>query len=466
LLNLESFQCKKARLARMLQKHIAVPSLIAIIVLALLFVLMPERPIIDPDTSSYLDFNTERTAGYPLFLKLVGPSGALWVQPILFALALGFLGYQTSRLTGSALAASVLMLGIAMKSFTYHYTILTESLFVSLCLVLIGFLMKATIRPDWQTTSMAALVAGAATAVRPVGFFLLPMMIFLLLLLPMRSATHRLVMIMAALVPFFAVVAVEHMISTRAHGENTLFVTQLFAKAAMIDAPTLDQAIPSLSPAGQALARDFAPVRDLIAQAPDFDTEKFLTRHYEQCIEKRCSKTVAPDLNKQDMQQATWARIAANPLGYLGLTWRHYLSLWTISGHHSSPRTKAYLDQHRPLPFEQLVPVLSERPRVQTLVSMAEAPALALAAVTLCLALFGIICLLIGRVLPHVAVVATTTALGVHGGAFLTAMAAVGVPRYTLVLRPFLVTALVCAACWIVGATRPGRPDEIPAISY
>ena len=45
-------------------------------------------------------------------------------------------------------------------------------------------------------------MAGAATAVRSMGFFLLPMLIFALLLLPVRSATQRLVMLAAALVPF------------------------------------------------------------------------------------------------------------------------------------------------------------------------------------------------------------------------------------------------------------------------
>jgi hypothetical protein len=437
--------------------HIVVPGLIAVLVLALLFALMPDRPIFAPDTSSYLNFSSERTAGYPLFLKLVGPSGALWIQPILFAIALCFLGYQTSRLTGSPLAAVVLMLGVAMNSYTYHFTILSESIFVSLCLVLIGLLMRATLRPDWQTITIAALIAGAATAVRPVGFFLLPMLLFFLLMLPVRFAAQRPIMITAALVPFFAVLVLEHVISTQAHGESTLVLKHFFAKAAMIDAPVLDQATPSLSPAGQALARNFAPVRDLIKRAPDIDTEDFLTVNYELCLEGPCTKTSAPHLNKQDMEQATRARIAANPLGYLDLTWRQLRSLWAFSSsQHISPKSETFLDELRPLPFEELIPVLGQQPRAQPSFPMAEVLRSVLAVATLCLALFGIICLLTGRVLPQAAVLATTAALGVQGGALLTAMTGMGIPRYFLVLRPFLVTALVCAACWIVSATWPG----------
>src|SRR5262249_14244529 len=193
----------------------------------------------------------------------------------------------------------------------------------------------------------------------------------------------------------------------------------------------------------------------------------FLTVNYELCIERPCTKTSAPHLNKQDVEQATRARIAANPLGYLDLTWRHLRSLWAFSSsQHISSKNETFLDELRPLPFEELIPVLGQQPRAQPPLPMAEVLRSVLAVATLCLALFGIICLLTGRVLPQVAVLATTAALGVQGGALLTAMTGIGIPRYFFVLRPFLVTALVCAACWIVSATRPGRPDEIPATSH
>jgi hypothetical protein len=439
------------------KKHITtVPAIVTILVLIVLLVRMPERAIIGADTSSYLHYAAQRTAGYPLFLKLVGPEGAFWFQPIVFALAVGFLGFQAIRLTGSVLFSLVLMLGVANPAqLRYHYAILTESLFVSLCLVFIGLLMRVTVRAEWKTVSIAALTAGLATAVRPVGIFLLPTMIFLLLQLPTISMKHRLLMILSAVIPFFTVCALEQAVSLWAHGENTMIAKQLFAKAALLDAPTLDNAIPTLSPAGQAMARDFAPVRDLIAQAPNLDAKTFLIINYEVCIERHCSAAVAPSLSDQDKMQATRARIVANPFGYFVLTWRHYLSLWGItSGQHSTPGIEAFLKQHRPLPFEQLVPALSERPRVQSLAFIERTRGLTLAAVTACAALLGVICLWRGRIIPQVGLLATTLALGLHGGALLTAMAGVGIPRYFLILRPLLVATLICALWWILEECR------------
>jgi hypothetical protein len=444
-----------------IHKHVVAPALVATLWLLALLLLMPAEAIIEKDSAGFISFAGKRTAGYPLFVYAVGLKGVLWVQPILAGLALFFLGFQTSRLTGSSVVAVALMAAIACcpPIFSYHYTVLAESLFMSVSMVLIGLLMEAAWRRDWRVVAIASLTGGIAAIVKPVAAALLPMMLFFALLLSFSTllVVRRASLVAAALLPFVAVVGIEQAASTwRQVGAERegLAVRHLFAKAAMIEAPALDGATQHPSRAAQVLAVEFAPIRALVARAPDFVTRSFLVGNYEACIQRRCStKGVGVDPESRHARSAAWARIAENPRGYLALVWLTYRSLWTtwrVSHPASSPKVEAFIAGQRPLPLEPFVPGLVERLPIHWAAVVVQPLVLAIGMTTFCLLLLGLFYLLARRQVTEVAVLATTSALGVHGALFLTALTALPIGRYTFALWPFIVTSLVCAGLWLL----------------
>ena len=94
---------------------------------------MPPGPVTAPDSAGYLAFAPIHVLGYPLFLKIVGARGAMIVQPLVYASVLAYFGHETLRLTSSVLLASGVVLSAVLipELQTYHYSVLTESLFMS-----------------------------------------------------------------------------------------------------------------------------------------------------------------------------------------------------------------------------------------------------------------------------------------------------------------------------------------------
>ncbi|MFO0895570.1 MAG: hypothetical protein U0574_11535 [Phycisphaerales bacterium] len=178
--------------------------------------LYPSWINVDWDTASYLGWSPERTAGYPAFLWLAGGGGGqlrwlLAVQLNLQLASFALLGLAVDRALRTRVAGLALMVLLATspRLMAFPFSVLTESLFVSLlCMMLAACCMAA--RRDAPRGAVLAWLAvagallGALELVRPAGTALLAMGLLPLLWLPgarLRGAA-------ALLLPWAALLAV------------------------------------------------------------------------------------------------------------------------------------------------------------------------------------------------------------------------------------------------------------------
>ena len=118
---------------------------------------MPAAPITTPDSVHYLNAAAIVPLGYPLFLKIVGARGAMFVQPILFSAALALLGRETIRVTRSTWLAVAVVAGAMLvpQVKDFHASILTESLFMSAVIVFLALMIRFVRQPSWHLMVVA-----------------------------------------------------------------------------------------------------------------------------------------------------------------------------------------------------------------------------------------------------------------------------------------------------------------------
>lgn len=429
----------------------------------------PAGPITTPDSVRYLEFWPNYPLGYPFFLAIVGARGAIIAQPVIYGAALAFLGAGTVRLARSTwLAAAVVIACAALPQIReFHASILTESLFLSLGVTMLGLAVRFAYSPSWRVMTLMALVAAISATIRRTGFAFLPLMLIMAVLERHRHDGLRLgTLFAAAIAPFVVIVGLEQVAAQIVHDGHPSSLTgrHLFAKAALIDAPA---APPSSDPVRAALDQhlqsDYAPIREFLASAPP-DIRAVLTLYYETCLQGGCvdrSRELMPDLNEADQTRilgdAALARIGRAPVGFLSLVGRNYFSLWTVDRlHHPdrAARLTAFIAAHRPMPFERLtfslepdqVLEFAPSPRVRYMQWMMTA----LGLWTALLAGIGIVALFMPSRFPPLLIFAAVSALAAHGGLVLTALLAAGFSRFTLGLWPPIVVAALVGA-WAVG---------------
>ena len=433
----------------------------------------PAGPITTPDSTRYLEVWANYPLGYPLFLKIFGARGAIIAQPMIFGGALAFLGSELVRHTRNTWLAVAVVIGCAAlpQIREFHASILSESLFLSLVIAILGLAVRFAYYPTWHLMVAVAVAAGMSATVRRTGFAFLPLM-----LLMVSLERHRLqgprpaLFFVAAVAPFFVVYGIEQAAAPIVHQghASSLSGRHLFAKAALIDAPA---AAPSADPLRAALDRhlenDYAPIREFLESAPA-DIRAVLSIYYETCLQGGCvdrSRELMPGVNEADQTRTlgsvATARILRAPVGFIELAGRNYFSWWAVDRlHHPdrAARLSAFIASHRPMPFERLAFSLepgqpfefAPSPRVR----YTQWAVTLLAVWTALLAGLGVVALFKPERFPPLFVVAMISALAAHGGLLLTALLAAGFSRFTLGLWPAIVTAAAAGAAALVEQRR------------
>ena len=419
----------------------------------------------ESDSLGYLAFAPARTAGYPLVLRLFGADGAVSAQMLLYGTAALALALAVNRLTGSALFAALLLLAQYANPEVdrFHWTLLTESLFMSLDeLVLAAWVMAlATRRSGW---AVAAVIAAAlATTVRPSAAALLAIALLVCAVHGQRRArTTLLATVLAGLI-----IGGERAYSVHVHGARltSLASPHLFAKAGLIDAP----------PSGRTdrlavmLEQDNAPVRTLLREARGTSSYSPLLSIYEVCLQWSCREARDGGANDAALRRAAVDRLAANPAAFARLAIDEYRGLW-VFGDRTHPELGPAFDRfvaaHRPLPFADMV-------------AEASRPAGTRASMWLARPLFALVGgLLAGAMLAGalwarrstIAAAVFLAAVSAQASLVLTAVVAIGYARYTMALWPNLVLAMGLASFALLRAIpspqvlriRPGSLDGRP----
>lgn len=229
------------------------------------------------DSDGYLNFAVEATATYPLFLDAVtalfgSVAAAPNIQLALAAAALAFCGLALRRALDAPLAALILVafLGGWPHLAWLHSKVLTDSLFVSCCCVLIGALALLLRRPVWRNAALVSLACGLAITVRPAGASLAPLLPIALWLIWRQRIGTRWPVIAALILPAALCIWAEN-VAWRVHHDDASRPSRanlnLYSKVLLMSpAPVLTD--PDLA-AAIAYARELmAPGRALVESAP------------------------------------------------------------------------------------------------------------------------------------------------------------------------------------------------------
>lgn len=441
----------------------------------------PAGPITTPDSAHYLAFSPIVPLGYPVFLSLVGARGAMFLQPLLYAAALAFLGREVVRNTGRVTLAVAIIAGcmVVPQITAFHASILSESLFLSAVIVFLALTVWFVHHPSWHLLVPIATVVGMSATIRRTGFALLPVLLIMVLLQARRlKGSQPALFFVAAVAPFLFIVGMEQVAAPIVHAGNTssLMGRHLFAKAALLEAPPgLRSRDPLRAGLDDHLEVRYAPIRQMLARAPR-DVRAVLAIYYETCLQGACadaSRELMPGqtepIQTAALGDAGWARITRAPLAFVQLTALHLGSLWTVD-RLRHPDTAAALDAfiaaNRPLPFERealrLEPGQSMDLQPSARVRYLQFAISAIGIVTGGVALVGVVAA-VGRLrLPPMLAIGSVAALAAHGGLLFTALLAAGFSRFMLGLWPAIVTAAMCAAWWLASpdywAAMFGRP--------
>ncbi len=325
-----------------------------------LFFGRPEQPIIGPDSQSYLNFFSFRSAGYPAFLNIITLSMVTWVQPLLAAVSLAYLSQQTYLLTKSIIAPLLLIiLIIANYRFnSYHYSVFTESIYMSILMLIMGSWIRYSIKRNLMNLVVTSILIGLAITIRPAAIFLVPLLIVLFSLRTERHSGKKHLgaktLFMVALIPALILVAFERTFSYYWHDKNTtsLLGRHLFAKAALIG----ENQGESSDVYENALNKEFEAVRTFIRNAPEFSVKNRFVAEYEVCIQYECSAELGLEAGSTEARNAAIERIARYPIDYMQLAFFNFRSLWTIyspDSKNASQSINQYLQENGVIPHEK-----------------------------------------------------------------------------------------------------------------
>ena len=227
--------------------------------------------LLDADSLGYLEFSRIRTAGYPVFLWVIQSlfgtyEAAPAVQSAIFALSVGFLATQVSRLFRSSLAATIVMGCLLLNPdiMKYHFKILTESLSLALLCLYFAFIARYLLTRRARNIAFAGLISGAAVLVRPINYTWAAGMLLLIFIAWRYDKRSISKAALVGMLPYGAVIALGALAFFVKHGE---FKTQSFlgfnlhGKALFY----VDSSVPTRAPNYMAyMAREITPIREAV----------------------------------------------------------------------------------------------------------------------------------------------------------------------------------------------------------
>lgn len=140
--------------------------LLGLCVFSFWYAVPPNIPSLVPDSSSYLNFQAFRGAGYPLFLDAIRLFdreliGIQYYQLGLLISSLCFLGYSVRCFTDSAIAGVLIVIGAGLHPLyiRYCFTVLSEPLFFSSLNVFVAFQLRRNLNSKFYWAATGALLA-------------------------------------------------------------------------------------------------------------------------------------------------------------------------------------------------------------------------------------------------------------------------------------------------------------------
>jgi hypothetical protein len=351
------------------------PVLIAgcVLIFAVLTFALPSWvPLLEPDSTSYIEFWISRTALYPVFVRTLQGAGLSFVQithlqVAIFCAALAFL-LRSMRRAGVPpvlLVAFTIVLGANSYFTSFHRAILTESLVSSTTVIAVACLVEVLRTGSIRSFAVFSFCCGVIVGLRPAGLGILPMIVVTAWTMWIRYRTRVLQLALAAAVSLTAGVALERVPYHIQHGARfeSMLPHVMSGKGAMLVRRNTEFSGPhakELNEIGREFYKRYEPAREFLAGAPLLALPN-LTTNYELIAQfqllreewARAAKSAgAPETELRDEfgKQA----ILANIPGYLRLALIHYVGQWSITALTFPPTARAlneYVSRHPDVPM-------------------------------------------------------------------------------------------------------------------
>ncbi len=283
-------------------KHRALIYTVSIIIAFIyIFIYSAYQPILTSDSPGYIEFAPYRTAGYPIYINIIGLEWAVKIQPVLYVLAVAFLWRELEENYNIYVSATVALLCIINPEVNrFHYYVMTESLFMTTSILSLAFMLMHLRLRSISSAALASLFVGASACVRPSAYALIPALLVMVIFTWSAIQTRKVIIVIVAILPAIFICAVERLGTRSYHGSAARSLAGLifFAKSGMIDAPpSISSSYPGKFALESALQSTFAPIRQLLLEVPRWDVREVISEAYEECLEYTCTKKLKESLN-------------------------------------------------------------------------------------------------------------------------------------------------------------------------
>jgi len=326
---------------------------------AAVLLIPPYTPLIEPDSTGYIEFVPTRSAYYPAFLYICRAVGLnlieiTLVQIGIFGLALAYLltVLLRARFPRILLGIFVALLAANVLYSSFHRSILTESLFFSAGAVTVGLWIDYLRTGHVRFLVLAGFALGLMIGIRPAGIGLLPMHAFAVWIKRPQNPSKWL-MLLFATVPVVIGAGGERIIYRAVHGGNSQSTAPnlMIGLAAMLIKPDMTftgphaQALKQLS---AQLYESYGPVQKYLADTPSLAVRAQLSAAYEALSQfhaiagelaeaAKRENTTVDELRTELGKQITMQNIP----GYLKLTLLNYFGQWSIAAQNFPPTARA-----------------------------------------------------------------------------------------------------------------------------
>ena len=431
------------------------------------FYFSSEEYFLYPDSPGYLSFSPYRTAGYPLFLMIfqkldISLHAVSLVQLTLYNIAVSFVMYSMRQASMPKFLVVLAFIGLALNPYLtqLHFSILTDSLFVTLILMIIASLILFLNNKDSIYLLSLGIFIGLTIAIRPSAYSLAPFLVLVIVVGCLYQRRINIKYFLAGFLPLlfliFGEIFIYHSFHQQAVGRNTMLSIHLFGKGAMLQPDKVSFSGPmkkELKKLDIKVDRAMKPVRSLIENAPNKEIANYLQRHYEvfaqyQLLSKERSLLAqSAGVHNEELLTA-WglSRIKNDISGYLSLTFNHYQSLWLIDSKRYPPNAKKldqYLQQSRPLPYESKPSNYIEHSQPNNIAYLIRFIMIFLFLLTTLSSLFLLKKICCMQLPSYPIILSGLLSLAIHGNFLLTALIGVGMKRYALDMWPMLVIAAI-----------------------
>ncbi|OFW76230.1 MAG: hypothetical protein A2621_01065 [Alphaproteobacteria bacterium RIFCSPHIGHO2_01_FULL_41_14] len=321
-----------------------------------------DESLLKPDSLGYINFSSQRSLGYPLFLKGIHflfhsyePIPSL--QIFFFCFSAYFLSASFLQMTRSSLLSIILLFALLFNIpfAKLSFSLLTDSPAQSFLMMGLALTIKASQSKETKYYYGLCLVVGMAALIRPLSI--------ILCLLPLglsffQGSSLKEKLSKQVIIGFFVIASFLLLGSTAQFFRHGFFKTEAFLGhnligKALIAIPTEDV----LNSPFPNTRKESVAVQLVLNKAPSLHLKYLLTSPYYDTIRQRVSSetpSLPPSEQDDFWKKAAISLIKGSPKAYLGDIWMNYWALWQLGDlctYQEDGDFKSYLETHTPLPI-------------------------------------------------------------------------------------------------------------------